>query len=97
MEKLFIHELNDKQVVESTFLAKNKILLTDKKGNKYISLYLSDKTGSIDAKIWDNIERLNIDYHSMIAHTRKTMVRMLDSVDSEQSSAFRTAVRNQNR
>ena len=64
MEKLFITDLNDKQVVESTFLAKNKTLLTDKKGNKYISLYLSDKTGSMDAKIWDNIERLNNSFES---------------------------------
>lgn len=59
MEKLFVSDLSDKQVVHSTFLAKNKTLLTDKKGNQYISLHLSDKSGSVDAKIWDNIERMN--------------------------------------
>ncbi|MEM7645314.1 MAG: OB-fold nucleic acid binding domain-containing protein [Pseudomonadota bacterium] len=57
MEKLFVADLTDKQVVQTTFLAKNKLLLTDKKGNQYISLYLSDRSGSVDAKIWDNIER----------------------------------------
>lgn len=59
MEKLFVSDLADKQVIQTTFLAKNKTLLTDKKGNQYISLYLSDKSGSVDAKIWDNIERMN--------------------------------------
>lgn len=59
MEKLFVSDLLDKQVIHSMFLAKNKTLLTDKKGNQYISLHLSDKSGSVDAKIWDNIERMN--------------------------------------
>ena len=64
MDKLFVNDLTDKQVIQSTFLAKNKTLLTDKKGNKYISLYLADKTGSIDAKIWDNIEQMNNSFES---------------------------------
>ncbi|MCB0377034.1 MAG: HD domain-containing protein [Bdellovibrionales bacterium] len=64
MEKLFVSNLADKQVVQTTFLAKNKVLLTDKKGNQYITLDLSDKTGSIDAKIWDNVERMNNSFES---------------------------------
>lgn len=59
MDKLYVSDLADKQTVQSTFLAKNKLLLTDKKGKSYISLFLSDKSGSIDAKIWDNVERTN--------------------------------------
>jgi 3'-5' exoribonuclease len=64
MEKLFVADLQDKQTLHSTFLAKNKTLLTDKKGNSYISLYLSDKSGSVDAKIWDNIEKVNNTFES---------------------------------
>ena len=64
MEKLFVVDLKEKQTLQSTFLAKNKTLLTDKKGNQYISLYLSDKSGSVDAKIWDNIERMNNSFES---------------------------------
>lgn len=59
MEKQFVADLKEKQILHSPFLTKNKTLLTDKKGNQYISLYLSDKSGSVDAKIWDNIERMN--------------------------------------
>ena len=64
MEKLFVADLKDKQNLHTTFLAKNKVLLTDKKGNQYISLYLSDKSGAVDAKIWDNIERMNNSFES---------------------------------
>lgn len=64
MEKLFIADLQDKQILQSTFLAKNKTLLKDKKGNPYISLDLSDRSGTVDAKIWDNIERLNNTFES---------------------------------
>ena len=64
MEKLFVADLQDKQNLHTTFLAKNKTLLTDKKGNQYITLYLSDKSGSVDAKIWDNIERMNNTFES---------------------------------
>jgi 3'-5' exoribonuclease len=64
MNKLFVSELQDKQILQSPFLAKNKTLLTDKKGNQYISLDLSDKSGSVDAKIWDNIEKMNNSFES---------------------------------
>lgn len=58
MNKIFVSDLEDKQSVTSTFLAKNKILLKDKKGKSYISLLLSDSTGDIDAKAWDNIDHM---------------------------------------
>ncbi len=63
-DKLFVSDLKDKQILQSAFLAKNKTLLTDKKGNQYISLDLSDKSGSVDAKIWDNIEKMNNSFES---------------------------------
>lgn len=58
MEKIFISQLQDKQTVTSTFLAKNKILLKDKRGKAYVSFLLSDSTGDVDAKIWDNVDAL---------------------------------------
>lgn len=58
MDKIFISDLQDKQTVTSTFLAKNKILLKDKRGKSYVSFLLSDSSGDVDAKIWDNVESL---------------------------------------
>ncbi|MCB9072955.1 MAG: HD domain-containing protein [Bdellovibrionaceae bacterium] len=58
MDKIFISQLQDKQTVTSTFLAKNKVLLKDKRGKSYVSFLLSDSSGDVDAKIWDNADSL---------------------------------------
>lgn len=64
MEKVFVTDLQDKQSVQTTFLAKNKLLLTDKKGKNYMSLKLSDSTGDIDARAWDNVDRFEGTFQS---------------------------------
>ncbi len=95
MEKLFVVDLEDKQILHTTFLAKNKILLKDKKGNPYISLYLSDRSGSVDAKIWDNIERMNNLFDSgdivvvkgqvqLFQNKKQIVVHKIDAVKDEE-------------
>jgi 3'-5' exoribonuclease len=55
-EKVFVRDLHDKQVFQSCFLARDKVLLTGKNGKAYINLNLSDSTGSVDARVWDNVD-----------------------------------------
>jgi len=57
--KIFVKDLTDKQPVSSVFLVREKTVLTGKNGKSYISLFLADASGSIDARIWDNIDTLN--------------------------------------
>ncbi len=64
MEKVFISQLQDKQSVQSLFLAKGKTLLKDKKGKSYMSFLLSDSTGDVDAKAWDNVEQIGGQFES---------------------------------
>jgi 3'-5' exoribonuclease len=52
--KIFINELKKGQAVESTFLVREKVLTKTKSGNPYLSLRLTDRTGEIDGRIWDN-------------------------------------------
>jgi 3'-5' exoribonuclease len=63
--KQFISEFQDKLAVQSTFLVKEKNKQVGKNGKSYLSIKLSDKTGEIDARIWDNIDefdgRFNVD------------------------------------
>lgn len=59
MEKIFVKDLQDKQTVVSLFLVKEKNLQSGKNGRAYMSLFLSDKTGFIDARVWDNVEDLD--------------------------------------
>lgn len=95
MEKLFVVDLKEKQTLQTTFLAKNKTLLTDKKGNQYISLFLSDKSGSVDAKIWDNIERMNNSFESgdivmvkgqvqMFQNKKQVIIHKIDCIKNEE-------------
>lgn len=59
MEKVFIDSLVDKSQVQSAFMVQNKNLNSDKNGKNYLSLMLTDKTGSINAMAWDNVEQIN--------------------------------------
>lgn len=55
MPKIFVKDLQDRQVVHTCFLAREKSVLTGKNGKTYISLFLADSTGAIDARVWDNV------------------------------------------
>lgn len=59
MEKVFVKDLKPNQSVKSVFLVKEKNLSIDKKGNSFLSLTLSDKTGSVDARVWDQADEVS--------------------------------------
>ena len=50
----FIQDLRENDFLKNEiYLCKSKQTLTGKSGKSYVSLILQDKTGTIDAKIWD--------------------------------------------
>lgn len=50
----YIQELREGDFIKNDiYLCKSKQVLTGKSGKEYVSLILQDKTGTIDAKIWD--------------------------------------------
>ena len=49
----YIEQLQDGENVSEVYLCMNKIVGKTKSGKSYYSLLLQDKTGSIDAKIWE--------------------------------------------
>lgn len=50
----YIQELKEGDIIRNEiYLCKSKQILTGKSGKNYVSLILQDKTGTIDAKIWD--------------------------------------------
>ena len=50
---IFIQELREGLHVSRVFLCKQKVQGTSKTGKSYYSLKLQDKTGQIDAKVWE--------------------------------------------
>ncbi len=53
MPRKYISELNGGTTIDEIFLVQNKDLRTTKNGSLYIQTQLSDRTGMIDARMWD--------------------------------------------
>lgn len=49
----YINELRDGEMISDVYLCKNKVVAKTKAGKSYYSMQLQDRTGTIDAKVWD--------------------------------------------
>jgi len=56
MKDVFVCDLQANQVVTTTLLVKSKELRARKSGERYLSLILGDRSGELDAKMWDNVD-----------------------------------------
>lgn len=54
MKSPYISELEPNQVIHGIFLVQHKDIRQKKSGDPYLSLSLADRTGEVDAKMWDN-------------------------------------------
>lgn len=59
MSKQFVSSIKDRDSVNTIFLVKDKSIAMAKNGKPYMNLRLMDKSGDIEAKIWDNTEQLD--------------------------------------
>lgn len=57
--KKFIKDLGVGERIHSTFLLKSKEMLKTKHGKPYLKLFLSDKTGEIEARMWEEAEQMD--------------------------------------
>lgn len=55
MKSPYVSELQANQPVSATFLVLHKDIRQKKTGEPYLSLILGDRTGELDAKMWDNV------------------------------------------
>jgi 3'-5' exoribonuclease len=55
MKSPYISEIQAGQPVTGAFLVKSKEVRQKKSGDMYLSLLLGDRTGELDAKMWDNV------------------------------------------
>ena len=54
MKSPYVSELQPNQIVTATLLVQHKDVRQKKTGEPYLSLTLGDRTGEIDARMWDN-------------------------------------------
>lgn len=56
MPRNSVAEIKDGDRVSGVFLVQSKAVPLNKHGKPYLSLTLADRTGSLDARMWDNVE-----------------------------------------
>jgi 3'-5' exoribonuclease len=58
MQRRYISQLAHKEVIDQVFLACNKQLRPNRNGNLYLQMHLSDKSGLINAMLWNASESI---------------------------------------
>jgi 3'-5' exoribonuclease len=55
MKLLAVRELKPDEIANAVFLVQSKEIRQKRTGEPYLSLHLSDKTGELEARMWDNV------------------------------------------
>ena len=58
MRKVFVKGIKDRDQIREVFLVKEKITAMAKNGKPYLTIKLMDKSGDVDAKVWDNVDEV---------------------------------------
>ena len=58
MSRRFISQLGEREAVDQVFLAADKQLRTNRQGNFYLQVRLSDRTGSVTGMMWNANDRI---------------------------------------
>jgi len=56
--KIYVSEIRDRSQVDAVFLVKEKNTSLARNGKPYLALQLMDKSGEIEARVWENVEAL---------------------------------------
>jgi len=55
MKSPYVSEIEPDRVITTNFLVQSKEIRQKKTGDPYLSMMLGDRTGDLDAKMWDNV------------------------------------------
>ena len=58
-DHIWIKDIKEEDDIKGCYLVKQKRLGTTKGGKPYLNLVLADRTGELDAKVWDNADQLS--------------------------------------
>jgi 3'-5' exoribonuclease len=59
MKHTWIKDIHENETVEGAFLVKSKTVGQTRQGTPFLTLTLGDKTGTIEARVWDNAEEIS--------------------------------------
>ncbi len=78
MKQIFVEQIRERDQLESVFLVRDKITAMAKNGKPYMTLKLMDRTGEVEARIWDRVDQLSscFEKNDFIQVTGKASVYM---------------------
>ena len=59
MKKVFVKDIQERDLVVSPFLVRDKIIGMAKNGRPYMTLKLMDCSGEVEGRIWDNVDEIS--------------------------------------
>mgnify|MGYP001010582875 FL=1 len=59
MKSVYIEAIRERDQVDSLFLVRDKTLALAKNGKPYMTLRLMDRTGEVEARVWDRVDQLD--------------------------------------
>lgn len=59
MKKTFVKDIQERDLIESPFLIRAKIVGMAKNGRPYMALKLMDCTGEVEGRVWDRVDELS--------------------------------------
>ncbi len=59
LKQLYVNQIRERDQIESIFLVRDKITAMAKNGKPYMTLKLMDRSGEVEARIWDNVDQFS--------------------------------------
>ncbi len=59
MKKKFANSIKEKEKISDLFLVTKKDLALSKAGKQYLNMRVMDRSGEIEARVWDNVEEIS--------------------------------------
>ncbi|NOQ52082.1 MAG: HD domain-containing protein [Desulfuromonadaceae bacterium] len=59
MKQVYVEQIRERDQLESIFLVRDKITAMAKNGKPYMTLKLMDRSGEVEARIWDRVDQFS--------------------------------------
>ena len=63
MKKVFIKNIQERDLIDSPFLVRDKIIGMAKNGRPYMTLKLMDCSGEVEGRVWDRVDELSAQFN----------------------------------
>ncbi len=62
MQHIWIKDIEENVKVKGNYLVKSKVIAQTRQGNSFLTLTLGDRTGTVEARVWDRVEEISTQF-----------------------------------